>query len=108
MVIPEVVYPSKVAAPIPPKNMAEILKALENEDSEIPAPEYFEDASMSEADAEKQVDENHPAEKLHAEENQDEILMIDASVGNAIPLNDSCASSSAEPFVLVNAIKALQ
>ncbi|XP_058744262.1 uncharacterized protein LOC131616833 [Vicia villosa] len=108
MVYPAVEYPSEVAAPTPPKNLAEILQALENEDSDIPTPDYAEDASMSEADAEKQSAENHPAEKLPVQENQDDVLMIDAAVEHAIPLDDSCEASSDEPSVLVNAMKALQ
>src|SRR3954462_7817232 len=52
MVFPEVEYPSKVDAPTPPRNLAEILQALENEDSDLPTPEYVEDASMSEVAAE--------------------------------------------------------
>ncbi|XP_058784392.1 uncharacterized protein LOC131659184 [Vicia villosa] len=36
MVYPAVEYPSEVATPSPPRNLAEILQALENEDSVIP------------------------------------------------------------------------
>src|SRR3954470_2219311 len=103
MVIPEVVYPLEVAAPIPPKNLDEILQALENEDSEIPDPEYAEDASESDSDVEMEDAENHPSEKSPVQENQDVVLPLDAAAGNAIPLNDSCASFSAEPSILVNA-----
>src|SRR4051812_47242195 len=104
MVIPEVVYPSEVAAPIPPKNLAEILQALENEDYVIPDPEYVEDASESDSDVEMEDAENHFSEDSLVQENQDDVLTLDAAAGNAIPLNDSHASSSTEPSILVNAI----
>src|SRR3954466_13709006 len=104
MVYPEVEYPSEPAALTPPRNLAEILQALANSDSDIPVPEYVEDASMSEADAEKQSAENHPAEKLPVQENQDDVLMIDATIEHATPFNDSYEASSDEPSVLVNAM----
>src|SRR4051812_36600218 len=47
----EVVDPPEIEGPSAPRNLAAILQAIENGDSEVPAAEY-EDASMEEADAE--------------------------------------------------------
>src|SRR4051812_11633968 len=76
MVIPE------VDAPTPPRNLAAILQALENGDSDLPAPEYEEDASREEADV-----EIHPAENIPAEENNDDDLTTDSTIENDVPLN---------------------
>src|SRR3954471_13567173 len=50
IVIPEVVDPLEVEGPSAPRNLAAILQALENGDSDLPDPKYEEDASMEEAD----------------------------------------------------------
>src|SRR4051812_25380831 len=63
---------------------------------------------MSEANVEMEDAENHPSEKSSVQENQEDVFILDAAAGNAIPLNDSCEASSSEPSVLVNAIKTLQ
>src|SRR4051812_11595868 len=63
LVIPEVVDPPEVEGPSAPRNLAAILQALENGDSEVPAAEYG-DASMQEADA-----DDHVAERIPVEEN---------------------------------------
>src|SRR3954469_17499738 len=96
MVIPEVADPLEVEGPFAQRNLAAILQALENGDSDLPAPEYEEDASREEADA-----EIHPAGNISAEENHDDDLIMDAAVENVVPLNRSCEASSGEPFLLV-------
>src|SRR4051812_8379537 len=98
MVIPEVVYPPEVDAPTPPRNLASILQALENGDSDLSAHEYEEDASREEADV-----EIHPAE-----ENHDDDLTMDAAVENVVPMNRSCEASSGEPSLLVKTLEVIQ
>src|SRR3954467_15765813 len=65
LVILEVVDPPEVEGPSAPRNLAAILQALENGDSEIPAAEYG-DASMQEADVEDHVVESVPVEEILA------------------------------------------
>src|SRR4051812_4307150 len=88
MVIPDVVDPAEVEGPYAPKNLAAILKALEDGDSDLPAPEYGEDVHMEGADA-----EDRPAEDIPAKENpSDDLTMehaMEASVENAVPVDRS-------------------
>src|SRR3954471_11676115 len=65
LVIPEVVDPPEVEGPSAPKNLAAIIQALENGDSEIPAADYG-DSSMQEADAEHHVAKTVPVEENSA------------------------------------------
>src|SRR4051812_32763072 len=85
LVIPEVADPPEVEGPSAPRNLAAILQALENGDSDLPAAEYDGDASMEEADT-----EDHPAETIHVEENHNDDLIMEAAVQNAVPLDISC------------------
>src|SRR4051812_35801957 len=103
MVIPEVVDPPEVEGPSAPRNLAAILQALENEDFDLPALEYEEDASMEEADA-----EDHPAETIPVEENQNDDLTVENVVENVVPLDRSCEASSGEPSLLVKTLEVIQ
>src|SRR4051812_11015768 len=93
LVIPEVVDPPEDEGPSAPRNLAAILQALENGDSEVPAAQY-EDASMEEADA-----DDHGTETIPVEEN---------------PANDSevpaaqCEASSDEPSRLARTLEVIQ
>src|SRR3954468_6621366 len=102
LVIPEVVDPPEVEGPSAPRNLAAILQALQNGDSEIPAAEY-EDASMQEADVEDHVAETVPVEEIPAND-----LSIDAADHNAIPVDRSCEASSDEPSRLARTLEVIQ
>src|SRR4051812_48748678 len=82
LVIPEVADPPEVEGPSALRNLAAILQALENGDSELPAAEYEGDASMEEAGA-----EDHPAETIPVEENHNDDLTMEAAVQNDVPLD---------------------
>src|SRR4051812_29247706 len=112
MVYPKVEYPSEPAAPSPPKNLAEIILALETSEAELPSTVYAEDASESEADVETQVAEtqdveNHPAMQTPLKENQVDVLMVGTAVENPL-MDNNIDASSAGPSVLMNTMKALQ
>src|SRR4051812_26067305 len=107
MVYPEVEYPSEPPAPTPPKNLAEILLALETSETEIPSPLFAKVASESEADAETQDAENHPAMLSPLKKNQADVLMVDAAAKTPL-LDNSFDASSAGPSILMNTMKALQ
>src|SRR3954468_13871731 len=102
LVIPEVVDPLEVEGPSAPRNLAAILQALENGDSEVPAAEYG-DASMQEADA-----EDHVAETVPVEENPTNDLSMEAADHNAIPVDRSCEASSDEPSRLARTLEVIQ
>ncbi|XP_058759910.1 uncharacterized protein LOC131633216 [Vicia villosa] len=108
--------PFEPAAPTPPKNLAEILLALENSEAEIPSPVFVEAASESEADvgnhdaetqdAETQDAQNHPAMQHPLKENQADVLMLDAAAETPL-LDNSFDASSTGPSILMNTMKAL-
>src|SRR4051812_21460043 len=102
LVIPEVVDPPEVEGPSAPRNLAAILQALENGDSEIPPADYG-DASMREADV-----EDHVAETVPVEENLANDLSMEAADHNAIPLDRSCEASSDEPSRLARTLEVIQ
>src|SRR4051812_7969230 len=102
LVIPEVVDPPEVEGHSAPQNLAAILQAFENGDSEVPAAEYG-DASMEEADA-----EDHVAETILVEENIGNDLTMEAADQNAIPLERSCKASSDEPSCLARTLEVIQ
>src|SRR3954469_21797534 len=103
MVIPEVADPLEVEGPFAQRNLDAILQALENGDSDLPAPEYEEDASMGEADA-----EDHPAGTIPVEENQVDDLTMEAAAVNVVPLDRSCEASSGEPSLLTKTLEVIQ
>src|SRR3954468_13083150 len=98
LVIPEVVDPPEVEGPSAPRNLAAILQALENGDSEIPAAEYG-DASMQEADAEDHVAESDPVEDIPANDTS-----MEAADQVVIPVDRSCEASSDEPSRLARTL----
>src|SRR4051812_32100100 len=102
LVIPEVVDPPEVEGPSAPRNLAAILQALENGDSEIPAAEYG-DASMQEADAEDHVAESDPVEDIPANDTS-----IEAADQVVIPVDRSCEASSDEPSRLARTLEEIQ
>src|SRR3954462_1358966 len=102
LVIPEVVDPPEVEGPSAPRNLAAILQALENGDSEIPAAEYG-DASMQEADAEDHVAESGPVEDIPAND-----LSMEAADQHVIPVDRSCEASSDEPSRLARTLEEIQ
>src|SRR4051812_44965079 len=102
LVIPEVVDPPEVEGPSAPRNIAAILQALENEDSEIPAAEYG-DASMQEADVEDHVAETVPVEEIPAND-----LSMEAADQNVIPVDRSCEASSDESSRLARTLEEIQ
>src|SRR4051812_32266484 len=102
LVIPEVVDPPEVEGPSAPRNLAAILQALENGDSEIPAAEYG-DASMQEADAEDHVAESDPVEDIPANDTS-----MEAADQGVIPVDRSCEASSDEPSRLARTLEAIQ
>src|SRR3954463_15065930 len=102
LVIPEVVDPPEVEGPSAPRNLAAILQALENGDSEIPAADYG-DASMQEADA-----EDHVAETVPVEENFANDLSMEAADQHAIPMVRSSEASSDEPSRLARTLDVIQ
>src|SRR4051812_30521651 len=102
LVIPEVVDPPEVEGPSAPRNLATILLALENGDSEIPTADYG-DASMQEADA-----EDHVAETVPVEENPTNDLSMEAADHNAIPVDRSCEASFDEPSRLARTLEVIQ
>src|SRR4051812_22794814 len=104
MVYPEVEYPPEPIAPTPPKNLAEILLALEHQDSEISAPTNPKDVHVFEFDV-----ENHPTEETPVKENFGDVLMVKAAANPPV-IDNSFYASSAGPFasVLLNTMKALQ
>src|SRR4051812_13667477 len=103
MVIPEVVDPPEVEGPSAPRNLAAILQALENGDSDLPSPEYDGDATMEKANA-----EDHPVGDIPAEENQEDDLTMEVALVNVVPLDRSCEVSSGEPSLLVKTLKVIQ
>src|SRR3954465_11810107 len=102
LVIPEVVDPPEVEGPSAPRNLAAILQALENGDSEIPAAEYG-DASMQEADAEDHVAKTVPVEEIPAND-----LSLEATDHNVIPVDRSCEASSDELSRLPRPLEVVQ
>src|SRR4051812_44734388 len=102
LVIPEVVDPPEVEGPSAPRNLAAILQALENGDSEIPAANYGE-ASMQEADA-----KDHVAKTVPVEENSANDLSMEATDHNAIPVDKGCEASSDEPSRLARTLEDIQ
>src|SRR4051812_24303460 len=102
LVIPEVVDPPEVEGPSAPRNLAAILQALENGDSEIPAAEYG-DASMQEADAENHVAESDPVEDIPANDTS-----MEAADQVVIPVDRSCEASSDEPSRLARTLEEIQ
>src|SRR4051812_14630514 len=102
LVIPEVTDPPEVEGPSAPRNLAAILQALENGDSEIPAAEYG-DASMQEADAEDHVAESEPVEEIPAND-----LSMEAADRHVIPVDRSCEASSDEPSRLARTLEEIQ
>src|SRR4051812_5057642 len=102
LVILEVVDPPEVEGPSSPKNLAAILQALENGDSEIPAADCG-DASMQEADVEDHVAESVPVEEIPAND-----LSMEAADHNAIPVNRSCEASSDESSRLARTLEVIQ
>src|SRR3954468_11575364 len=102
LVIPEVVDPPEVEGPSAPRNLAAILQALENGDSEIPAADHG-DASMQEADA-----EDHVAKTVPVEENFANDLSMEVADHNAIPVDRSCEASSDEPSRLARTLEVIQ
>src|SRR4051812_40090565 len=103
IVIPEVADPLEVEGPSAPRNLAAILQALENGDSEVLVAEYDGDASMEEADA-----EDHPVGDIPAGENHNVDLTMEAAVQNAVPLDRSCEASSGEPSLLAKTLEVIQ
>src|SRR4051812_46813616 len=101
LVIPEVVDPPEVEGPSAPRNLAAILQALENGDSEIPAAEYG-DASMQEADAEDHVSESDPVEDIPANDTS-----MEAADQVVIPVDRSCEASSDEPSRLARTLEVI-
>jgi len=102
LVIPEVVDPPEVEGPSAPRNLAAILQALENGDSEIPAAE-FGDASMQDADAEYHVAESDPVEEIPAND-----LSMEATDQVAIPVVESGEASSDESSRLARTLEEIQ
>src|SRR3954466_15516668 len=102
LVIPEVVDPPEVEGPSAPRNLAAILQALENGDSEIPAAEYG-DASMQDADAEYHVAESDPVEEIPAND-----LSMEATDQVAIPVVESGEASSDESSRLARTLEEIQ
>src|SRR4051812_48137327 len=102
LVIPEVADPPEVEGPSAPRNLAAILQALENGDSEIPAAEYG-DVSMQEADAEDHVAESEPVEEIPAND-----LSMEAADRHVIPVDRSCEASSDEPSRLARTLEEIQ
>src|SRR3954462_1270706 len=102
LVIPEVVDPPDVEGPSAPRNLAAILQALDNGDSEIPAAEYG-DASMQEADAEDHVAESDPVEEIPAND-----LSMKATDQVAIPVVESGEASSDESSRLERTLEEIQ
>src|SRR4051812_22248587 len=102
LVIPEVVDPPEVEGPSAPRNLAAILQALENGDSEIPAAEYG-DASMQEADAEDHVAKSDPVEEIPAND-----LSMEAADQHVIPVDRSCEASSDESSRLTRTLEEIQ
>src|SRR3954469_3074981 len=102
VVIPEIADPPEVEGPSAPRNLAAILQALENGNSEIPAAEY-EDAPMQEADAEDHVAEIVPVEEIPAND-----LSIEAADHNVIPVDRSCEASSDESSRLARKLEIIQ
>src|SRR4051812_36082102 len=102
LIILEVVDPPEVEGPSAPRNLAAILQAVENGDSEVPAAEYG-DASMEEADA-----DDHVTETIPVEENPANDLTMEAADQNAIPLERSCEASSDEPSRLARTLEVIQ
>src|SRR4051812_20355145 len=102
LVIPEVVDPPEVEGPSAPRNLAAILQALENGDSEIPAADYG-DASMQEADVEDHVAESVPVEEIPAND-----LSMEAADHNVIPVDRSCEASSDELSRLARKLEVIQ
>src|SRR3954465_2967389 len=102
LVIPEVADPPEVEGPSAPRNLAAILQALENGDSEIPAAEYG-DASMQEADAEDHVAESDPDKDIPANDTS-----MEAADQVVIPVDQSCEASSDEPSRLARTLEEIQ
>src|SRR3954465_4453850 len=102
LVIPEVVDPPEVEGPSAPRNLAAILQALENGDSEIPAAEYG-DASMQEAESEDHVSESDPVEDIPANDTS-----MEAADQVVIPVDRSCEASSDEPSRLARTLEVIQ
>src|SRR3954467_6619047 len=102
LVIPEVADPPEVEGPSAPRNLAAILQALENGDSEIPAAEYG-DASMQDADAEYHVAESDPVEEIPAND-----LSMEATDQVAIPVVESGEASSDESSRLARTLEEIQ
>src|SRR3954469_22270812 len=102
LVIPEVVDPPEVEGPSAPRNLAAILQALENGDSEIPAAENGDD-SMQDADAKNHVAKTVPVEEIPAND-----LSMEAADQHVIPVDRSCEASSDEPSRLARTLEEIQ
>src|SRR3954468_19339157 len=102
LVIPEVDDPPEVEGPSAPRNLAAILQALENGDSEIPAAEY-EDVSMLETIAEDHVAVSDPVEDVPANDTS-----MEAADQDVIPVDRSCEASSDEPSHLARTLEEIQ
>src|SRR3954471_11912422 len=102
VVIPEVADPPEVEGPSAPRNLAAILQALENGDSEIPAAEY-EDVSMLETVAEDHVAVSDPVEDIPANDTS-----MEAADQDVIPVDRSCEASSDEPSHLARTLEEIQ
>src|SRR4051812_27207024 len=102
VVIPEVADPPEVEGPSAPRNLAAILQALENGNSEIPAAEYG-DVSMPETVAEDHVAVSDPAEDIPANDTS-----MEAADHVVIPVDQSCEASSGEPSRLARTLEEIQ